>query len=818
MSEPDSDNDETVDFADLALGVFPSTSAGLSEPFKTVDRPFRTIEPTSELVEITAQKVPKPSDSRINTAVSSLMAEKSTDGAKLKYSKVCLQYIMDLEVFINSSSSTINADGVIINLEERRSLCKLCEAVLTTSSSAAFKNDLELRLWKTGFYSAVEKIRKFQSSLGTNSNLSTTAKASWASLIGTGVQSFSRIIVSLHGQSIKPSSKQSPSIPAYGRFFGWLGDLARYRTMFGIEFLPDFGPFPLRVLGEWTDPQKMYSIASFLAPSNGLYFNQLAAIDLNDGNILGALYNYVRALAVKVPLQTAHESIVSLFAYSKRFHQDALQTTKPKTGKGTSASKKRKNSQSTAEHIALRCFEFLFTKINLDSLNDFLSLLESSLNEQDQNLPARFYEKTAIISLFLLSNINTSSSIDVENGTTRLTCILLTSCAKTAANAVNETASDSLTALRLFFTYFSSSHAMKFLSSQHRVASLEPAWNALLQMDVKVGSKSKKNETLLLQEDWNYRGFDPFRHTLDRRMFDEQVTFMKEKSLVVLYETFQGGVKLNDHMDAIKEQLSGLLMSLDFVDVIDGKFQFTGNLNRGTKKPLNEAPVRSSVATDHESSSMNINLESLILVDDSNDIQDLKQRKLLLSTLTSAASGSVSRKSTVKSLKKLETLLIFDTNCYISHVKSIISLLSNNWTIVLPLAVVTELDGLAVGDRLSEQAKSALELINPLVASRDAKPENLMLVTFRGTQLPFLMARTEAWGSASDSDVRGVDDSLVNCAKDIAVHFAKAGKLGKKIVVLITADVNLRLKASGAGVLTGSIDDLKKWIGKKEFS
>ncbi|KAJ3340159.1 Smg-6, nonsense mediated mRNA decay factor [Entophlyctis luteolus] len=785
MSEPDSDNDETVDFADLALGVFPSTSAGLSEPFKTVDRPFRTIEPTSELVEIrepTAQKVPKPSDSRINTAVSSLMAEKSTDGAKLKYSKVCLQYIMDLEVFINSSSSTINADGVIINLEERRSLCKLCEAVLTTSSSAAFKNDLELRLWKTGFYSAVEKIRKFQSSLGTNSNLSTTAKASWASLIGTGVQSFSRIIVSLHDQSIKPSSKQSPSIPAYGRFFGWLGDLARYRTMFGIEFLPDFGPFPLRVLGEWTDPQKMYSIASFLAPSNGLYFNQLAAIDLNDGNILGALYNYVRALAVKVPLQTAQESIVSLFAYSKRFHQDALQTTKPKTGKGTSASKKRKNSQSTAEHIALRCFEFLFTKINLDSLNDFLSLLESSLNEQDQNLPARFYEKTAIISLFLLSNINTSSSIDVENGTTRLTCILLTSCAKTAANAVNETASDSLTALRLFFTYFSSSHAMKFLSSQHRVASLEPAWNALLQMDVKVGSKSKKNETLLLQEDWNYRGFDPFRHTLDRRMFDEQVTFMKEKSLVVLYETFQGGVKLNDHMDAIKEQLSGLLMSLDFVDVIDGKFQFTGNLNQGTKKPLNEAPVRSSVATDHESSSMNINLESLILVDDSSDIQDLKV-------------GHPFR-----------------------HVKSIISLLSNNWTIVLPLAVVTELDGLAVGDRLSEQAKSALELINPLVASRDAKPENLMLVTFRGTQLPFLMARTEAWGSASDSDVRGVDDSLVNCAKDIAVHFAKAGKLGKKIVVLITADVNLRLKASGAGVLTGSIDDLKKWIGKKEFS
>ncbi|KAJ3220753.1 hypothetical protein HDU81_011210, partial [Chytriomyces hyalinus] len=109
------------------------------------------------------------------------------------------------------------------------------------------------------------------------------------------------------------------------------------------------------------------------------------------------------------------------------------------------------------------------------------------------------------------------------------------------------------------------------------------------------------------------------------------------------------------------------------------------------------------------------------------------------------------------------------------------------------------LDGLKSGGH--EEASAALKEIEPLISTREKKPANLNLITYKGTRLPYLMIRTEDWGVSDD--VRGIDDILLKISKELGAANSNG------TVILVTGDVNLRLKARGSGVRTSSMVELK---------
>ncbi|KAJ3113982.1 hypothetical protein HDU96_002674 [Phlyctochytrium bullatum] len=156
----------------------------------------------------------------------------------------------------------------------------------------------------------------------------------------------------------------------------------------------------------------------------------------------------------------------------------------------------------------------------------------------------------------------------------------------------------------------------------------------------------------------------------------------------------------------------------------------------------------------------------------------------------------------VLALEKGMTPLVFDTNCYIGDLEGTREVVEAGWDVVVPLAIITELDGLSSAEGLlGEAAGLALSYLESLFqpGGGGARVGNVTLITAQNSVLPVLTIRTEEWGAG----VRGADDVLVRCAK-------------KRGAVLVSNDVNLRLKARGMGVVTGSMEEVfLAAVGKK---
>ncbi|KAJ3139379.1 hypothetical protein HK100_011716 [Physocladia obscura] len=763
----------------------------------------------------------KPSESLVASALAKLTARRGTSSeAKAKTERAanaCYSYATELEFFFSSSQCLENT-AAISDIDDRRSYAKLCATIIQVSPSFALQNNLDVRLWKIGFYSVIEAIRSHIAS--TNEPIESYAKASWAALIGIGVQTFTGIVSAVHRTRISSNdSKQSPSQPAYAKFVGWLGDLARYRVILDVdgslgnlnmgEGVPD-------VLKSWSNAKTMYKVASFLAPTNGQFYNHLAIFDLNSSDSIGSLCNFVRALNVKVPFQSARDAIVSLCAGIRSIHQETLKSTsKTANSKHNKSTNNKKGSVSkyseSCESIFIRCFEVLYTKINVDTLPSLLSAVNATISSTTK-LPSAFLSQAIILCISLLATLNLSpTASDHDLGILRLTDVLLFTI------LCRQDDNDSLIALRLFLAYLQSPTAVSNISScTARIRVFDKQWHAFAGIAVR--PPVSPSQRSLLPEDWMYRGFMPLREILPRKAFDEVVKTRKGASMFEFYsDDMTGNV---DRSLIVKEELWDVLKCLGWfeMDEVTQKLRYIEpsletfeevtevvQFNALHSQEINADKVEGEATLKETFKFLDIEDDDY---QDFPDVNGLKERKTQLSLISKSVSEtSVASKmsKSPKRLKKSSTLLLFDTNCYVSSCDEIIKLLNSGWTIVLPLAVITELDGLASGGHL--EAVMALSLIEPLILSRNAKPANLALVTYRGTKLPYLSVRTEDWGNGKD-DVHGVDDILLRCTQKLAEDVQKSGD----VVVLVTGDNNLRLKARGAGVLTGSMMDLKKLI------
>lgn len=161
------------------------------------------------------------------------------------------------------------------------------------------------------------------------------------------------------------------------------------------------------------------------------------------------------------------------------------------------------------------------------------------------------------------------------------------------------------------------------------------------------------------------------------------------------------------------------------------------------------------------------------------------------------------------------TVLVVDTNILLSSLSIVASLVeSRRWTVVVPLAVIHELDGLSINP--PPLGKAAADALSYLTTHVPAHSTSLKVQTSKGNYLMTLSVRHEQIdfrGDTGNMD-RNMDDLILRSAVWQAEHFMDRSALLKgrsddggmtmppltptaatAKVVLLSFDRNLRLKA-----------------------
>ncbi|OBZ75187.1 hypothetical protein A0H81_04568 [Grifola frondosa] len=223
--------------------------------------------------------------------------------------------------------------------------------------------------------------------------------------------------------------------------------------------------------------------------------------------------------------------------------------------------------------------------------------------------------------------------------------------------------------------------------------------------------------------------------------------------------------------------------------------------------------------------------------EDSAEIRALKARRrylrsLLQSSSRTFASPSAPRRSRGPAARKAAgprrsvhvvpgyTVLVVDTNILLSSLSTFASLVeSHRWTVVVPLPVIMELDGLAKSaSPLGEAAANAVNFITSHIHSHST---SLKVLTSRGNYLSSLSIRTELVDFADDeaSWERNMDDLILRATIWQDEHWVDRSALLKSDdsirdttsaakVVLLSFDRMLRLKARSRQLSAANEQDL----------
>jgi hypothetical protein len=169
------------------------------------------------------------------------------------------------------------------------------------------------------------------------------------------------------------------------------------------------------------------------------------------------------------------------------------------------------------------------------------------------------------------------------------------------------------------------------------------------------------------------------------------------------------------------------------------------------------------------------------------------------------------------------TILIFDTNVLLSSLSLFSRIVEGGqWSVVVPLPVITELDGLSKNPApLGTEASSAVAYLEARIRTHALC---LKIQTTRGNYLTDLLIRAEHLDFHSNSADAGksMDDMILNVAAFQREHFVDRSALlgmpapsaGATQVLLVTFDRNLRLKARAKGINAADEREMASILGK----
>ncbi|KAL2322376.1 hypothetical protein Fmac_026755 [Flemingia macrophylla] len=238
-------------------------------------------------------------------------------------------------------------------------------------------------------------------------DLITKIRAKFGLPLGYFDDSENRIVMEKDG---KKSAEMKKGLVACHRCLIYLGDLARYKGMYGEGD---------SVNREFTAASSYYLQAASLWPSSGNPHHQLALLASYSGDELVAIYRYFRSLAVDSPFTTARENLIVAFEKNRQsFSQisgDAKvlvvkESSGRSTGKARGKGEARLATRATAvdaspklgassikETYKYFCTRFvrlngiLFTRTSLETFAEVLAVVSTGLREllssgQDEEL------------------------------------------------------------------------------------------------------------------------------------------------------------------------------------------------------------------------------------------------------------------------------------------------------------------------------------------------------------------------------------------------------------------------------------------------
>lgn len=224
--------------------------------------------------------------------------------------------------------------------------------------------------------------------------------------------------------------------------------------------------------------------------------------------------------------------------------------------------------------------------------------------------------------------------------------------------------------------------------------------------------------------------------------------------------------------------------------------------------------------------------------DDDPDLAVLRDRRRHLHDVLKVTSSHITRAPRSKRSQHRRghnvvpgyTILIFDTNVLLSSLSLFSKIVEGGqWSVIVPLPVVTELDGLSKNPPpLGTEAKAAVSYLEARIRTHALC---LKIQTSRGNYLTDLLIRAEhldfrapapGANAAHTESARTMDDLILNVASFQAEHFVDRSALlgstaphdGATQVLLVTFDRNLRLKARARGVEAADEKEMASILGR----
>ncbi|CAG8448192.1 1651_t:CDS:2 [Dentiscutata heterogama] len=348
-----------------------------------------------------------------------------------------------------------------------------------------------------------------------------------------------------------------------------------------------------------------------------------------------------------------------------------------------------------------------------------------------------------------------------------------------------------------------------------------------------------------LIEDWKLRGISWLQSLYEPYLFENiskpYIKFVDD-DIEIITNNFHDNLDLNSDQDAktrrrarIMELDTTFTSSLELVNEISDK----ENERPSTSKLLTEEDETSHVITkcvDNEYTSDHIESED-------EGIMELKSRRqelenLLATTRESFRGPSVqkfssknSRKYTPHAMKKVSALpsrvvagyttIVIDTNCLVGDlnmVKKIIQ--SNNWVVVIPLVVITELDGLKLNPPpLGTAASDAINYLEQALSSSN-RMKKLKVQTSKGNYVSGINFSEEFDFGDGEDKKKNLDDLILgiclwhakNHGENSFNNKSEKESNNNEVVVLLTNDRNLRVKARARGIDVVSFQDFNELI------
>lgn len=197
-------------------------------------------------------------------------------------------------------------------MDIRRHLQGCYKQILVTDIRLCQEKNIEGNMWKTLYYTIIEKLREY---IAREPGLKERSLATLNLVVEDGLKYLTEILENLQtaykfsiDEHVKDSGQDVSghrnrvrlALSSSQKILLSLGDLARYKEQ--------YSPQPNYMMA-----RKWYEMALQVQPRNGRPFNQLAIIAVTQKRPLDVVYYYIRSLTASNPFVSARDSLISMF-------------------------------------------------------------------------------------------------------------------------------------------------------------------------------------------------------------------------------------------------------------------------------------------------------------------------------------------------------------------------------------------------------------------------------------------------------------------------------------------------------------------------